>query len=280
MLLSPEGRDRVRMPKQPVSEKGFQTVRRKSVCQDIIEQFKELVRTNYYGPGSRLPSERELAERLGVSRPSLREALRTLAVMGVLETRHGSGTQIAASSENILNAPFEFLMIIDQPTIYELYEKRELIEVYLAGRAAQHRTPDDLIAIETALNDMRERVEDPPAMTEANVRFHEAVAAAAHDNILGRVVVCLQDGIRACIETTRPAVRDWTVSLDVHHEIYDAIRRQDPEGARRAVGKHMKMAIENLRRVEAHERGEDSHEHSADPHLDGVDMFVSSHDGP
>lgn len=250
------------MRREPLNKTGFQIVRRRSICQDIIEQFKELVRTNYYPPGSRLPSERELAEQLGVSRPCLREALRTLTIMGVLETRHGSGTQVAESSENILNAPFEFLLILDRPTIYELYEKRELIEVFLAGRAALHRTPDDLIAIETILNDMRDQLPDPPAMTEANVRFHKAVAAAAHDVVLGRVVVCLQDGIRSCIEATGPAVRDWMASLKVHQEIFDAIRRQDAEGARQAMAKHMREAVETLRRVEVKECAERRREDS------------------
>src|SRR5579862_3454018 len=140
-----------------------------SVCEDIIEQIKELVRSDHYGLGSKLPSERELAEQLGVSRPSVREALRTLAIMGVLETRHGSGTQVSESSQNILRAPFEFLMILDQPTLFELYETRALIEVFLAGRAAEQWTSADLEAIENALNEMRHNQSKPALLTEANV---------------------------------------------------------------------------------------------------------------
>jgi GntR family transcriptional repressor for pyruvate dehydrogenase complex len=233
---------------------GFRTIQKMSVCEDIIEQIKELVRKNHYGLGSKLPSERELAEQLGVSRPSVREALRTLAIMGVLQTRHGSGTQVSESSENILRAPFEFLMILDQPTIFELYETRALVEVFLAGRAAERRTPADLAAIEVALHDMRENIANPARMTPANVQFHEAVAAAAHNTVLGRVMTCLHDGIRVCIETTQPAFRDMQVSYHIHQEIYDAIRQQEPAAARHAMSRHMEAAMETLQNMQANER--------------------------
>jgi GntR family transcriptional repressor for pyruvate dehydrogenase complex len=239
--------------KQPIEKTGFRTIQKMSVCEDIIEQIKELVRKNHYGLGSRLPSERELAEQLGVSRPSVREALRTLAILGVLQTRHGSGTQVSESSENILRAPFEFLMILDQPTLFELYETRALIEVFLAGRAAERWTDIDLEAIEAALDEMQCNVSNPKLHAEANVRFHEAVAAAAHNTVLGRVMTCLHDGIRICIEATQPAV-SVRVSFEVHQEIFNAIRQRNPEEARRAMTKHMAIAMETLPNVQADER--------------------------
>ncbi len=242
------------MPRQHRDQPGFRTVQKTSVFEDIIEQIKELVRKNHYGLGSKLPSERELAEQLGVSRPSVREALRTLAIMGVLQTRHGSGTQVSDSGENILRAPFEFLMLLDQPTIFELYETRALIEVFLAGRAAELWTPSDLEVIEAALNEMRDNQSNPPVLTEANVRFHEAVAAAAHNMVLGRVMTCLHDGIRFCIEVTQPVVRDRQVSLEVHQQIFDAIRARDTEGARQAMSKHMSIALAALSTVQTGER--------------------------
>jgi GntR family transcriptional regulator, transcriptional repressor for pyruvate dehydrogenase complex len=236
---------------QKIQSDGFRAVQKVSICEDIIEQVKTLVRNNHFGPGSRLPSERELAEHLSVSRPSLREALRTLAIMGVLQTRQGSGTQVADSSKDILKAPFEFMLILDQPSISEMYETRELIEVFLSGQAAERRTSEDLVLIEQALHDMRDNMANRPAMNEANVRFHEAVAAAAHNMVLDRVMSSLCEGIRACIEASSPGVRDWMVSYEIHEEIFNAVRNQDSESARRAMSQHMRDAIENLRRAEA-----------------------------
>jgi GntR family transcriptional repressor for pyruvate dehydrogenase complex len=227
------------------------TSEKASVCEDIIERIKAMVRESRYRPGAKIPSERELAEQLGVSRPSVREALRTLAFLGVLETRHGSGTQIADSSANLLRASFEFVMLFEEPTVFELYETRELIEVYLAGRAAENRTPDDLAEIESALQGMRETVASPQWMTDSNVRFHGAVAAAAHNPVLGRFMRCLQDGIRACIEATYPGVRNWEHTYGIHEQIYEAIRRQNPADARRAMTIHMAMAVDELQRVQA-----------------------------
>ena len=116
---------------------AFRPVQRLTVVDDILLQLKSRLRQNRLGAGGRLPSERELARELRVSRPSLREALRTLAHMGVVDTRQGSGTQIAPSGSKVLRAPLEFLLALEQPSIAHLLETRELLEVYLAGRAAR-----------------------------------------------------------------------------------------------------------------------------------------------
>src|SRR5262245_44934190 len=133
----------------------FHSVPGNSVVEEIIEQIKDLIHSERYAPSARLPSERDLAKQLKVSRPSVREALRTLTLMGVVDTRHGSGTQIAASSARVLKTPFEFLLSLDRPSMEELLEARELLEVFLAGRAAERRTQEDLGAIQRALDDMR-----------------------------------------------------------------------------------------------------------------------------
>jgi GntR family transcriptional repressor for pyruvate dehydrogenase complex len=220
---------------------------RETVCEAVIEQIKSGVRSNRYTPGSRLPSERALAEQLGISRPTIREALRTLTVLGVVEARQGSGTQLSPSSANVLKSSFEFLMLLDQPTVYALYEARELIEVHLAGRAAEYRTANDLAVLEAILEEMRREISDPAAMTDPNVRFHQAIAAAAQNVVMERVMDCLHDGIRTCIEATRPATPDTAGSYERHVTIYDAIRRQNPADARRAMTIHMATAVEALR---------------------------------
>jgi DNA-binding transcriptional regulator YhcF (GntR family) len=117
----------------------------------VIAAIKAMVTSGAFPPGARLPGERELAQQLSASRPTVRQALGALVQMGVLEARQGSGTVVARSSVNVLKTPFEMLLMLEQPTVYELYEVRELVEVHLAGRAAERRTPDDLVALESAL---------------------------------------------------------------------------------------------------------------------------------
>lgn len=226
------------------------TPRKNSVGQDVIEQIKMLVRNNDFPPGSRLPAERDLAQMLGVSRPSVREAVGTLALMGILDTRHGSGTTVADTGANLLRAPFEFLMMLDRPTVYELYEVRELVEVHLAGRAAERRTVGDLEAIRIPLEAMRKGFPDPSEMQDPNVEFHLAVAQAAQMPVLAKFMVCLHDGIIVCTEASREGVLDWNASFEIHEEIFDAIVRQNTTDARHAMMVHMAMAVGELRRQE------------------------------
>ena len=222
-----------------------------SVCDDVIEQIKNLVRSQDYRPGSRLPAERELSEQLGVSRASVREAVRTLANIGVLETRHGSGSHVSESSANILKSSFEYLMLMDQPTIDELYEVRELIELHLVERAAQRRTDSDVAVLREALADLKATVGDPVTMTDADVRFHEVMAGAAHMQILERFIACLHDAIRTGVNATQEGVRDWMSTYEIHERIFDAIVSQDSMEARRAMTIHMAMATDELRRARA-----------------------------
>ncbi|MBA2481124.1 MAG: FadR family transcriptional regulator [Planctomycetes bacterium] len=222
-----------------------------NLCDDVIGRITRLISSGAYPPGSSLPSERDLSVQLGVSRPSLREALRTLSVIGALETRHGSGTQVAASSADILKSSFAFLLLIDKPTIVDIYETRELIEVHLVGRAAERRTDAELAAIAAGLDGMRGLPLGDPRSVEANLRFHAAIASAAHNLVLERMMSCLHDGIRATMEASAPGVLDAEHALQVHEQIFEAIARQNPADARRAMTLHMGMGVDDARRVNA-----------------------------
>lgn len=229
------------------------STRRNSVSEDVIEQIKSLVRSDEYKPGSRLPSERDLARQLGVSRPSIRHALSALAQMGILETRQGSGTIVAGSSANVLRAPFEYLMLLEHPSVFELYEVRELIEVYLAGRAAERRTGEDMVLLDAAFQAMQRQDADNAYRTAGDIAFHQTIATAAHMPMLTRILACLQDGIAACMESARPAVHNWLDSYSIHEHILEAIRKQSATEARHAMTIHMAMAVEELRRLHVFE---------------------------
>ena len=126
---------------------------------------------------------------------------------------------------------------------------RELVEVHLAIRAAEHRTDDDLTAIKSALDQMRGTVDTPEAQIDPNVAFHQAVARAGHLPLLEQFVVSLHDSMRAAIAATHPGVRDRLDSYAIHARIYDAIRRRNAGDARRAMIVHMAMAMDELMRA-------------------------------
>jgi GntR family transcriptional regulator, transcriptional repressor for pyruvate dehydrogenase complex len=215
----------------------------------VIEKIRDMLLDGEYGPGSRLPSERALSERFGVSRPTVREAMRTLMNLGILETRHGSGTTVSVSRDRLLRASFEFMVILDRPTLLELYETREVLEVHLAGKAAKNRTDADLARMQNAIDRMASSLDDTEGWTEANVEFHEAIASAAHQPILERIMVGLYGGIKACIESTAPMVVDLGRMVELHRAIFEGIRQQNVSAAKKAMRQHMAVAIEELSRI-------------------------------
>ena len=224
---------------------ALKPARKTTVVDGIIGQIKGLIRQNRFGDGRRLPSERDLAVQLGVSRPSVREALRTLELMGVVDTKHGSGSQVADSGSNVLQAPFEFLLALDRPTIAHLHETRTLLEVHLAARAAERRSPADLAAMEAALREMRAQ----PGVTGPDHRFHRSVAQAAHNPVLERVMTSLGRSIYEMMEAGWPGVHDPKSGYKIHEPVYRAILRRNGRQAARAMANHMEVTAGELRRA-------------------------------
>jgi GntR family transcriptional repressor for pyruvate dehydrogenase complex len=142
------------------------------------------------------------------------------------------------------------MMMLDRPTVYDLYEIRELLEVHLAGRAAERRTPDDLAAMVLALERMRATLFDVANYQPHHIAFHQALADAAHNPVFSRIISCLHEGIRACAEATAPGVLDPLHTFTIHEYIFDAVRQQDTTEARRCMTIHFAMAIEELRIAE------------------------------
>ena len=218
--------------------------RKASVVTGVLGRLKPILHA-----GTRLPSERELSRKLRVSRPSLREALRTLELMGVVDTRHGSGTQVADSGTDVLKTPLEFLFMLDRPSIGDLVETRSLLEIHLAGRAAERRDEKDLAALESALRDMKSKLARPIEVTDPDVRFHQAIAAASHNRLLERLMNCLRDGITEVMIAAWPGVPDMDTSFDMHVKVFNAIRRGSGSGARLAMTRMMDMFRKELKQV-------------------------------
>src|SRR5579862_1672224 len=122
------------------------------VTTKLISRFKELIANSTLLPGRRLPAERDFAARLGISRPSLRQALKVLEIMGVISQRVGDGTYLSENAAGILNEPMEFLILMDGISPYELAETRSIMEPEIAALAADRATTDDLNKLQVAIN--------------------------------------------------------------------------------------------------------------------------------
>ena len=195
------------------SKATFGTFDKDVIPDKIVDRLLTLIREKQLGPGDRLPPERELAAAMGVSRPSLRSALRTLSVMNVIEIRQGSGTFITNLETQQLVAHLDFVFSLDDSTFLQLFDARKILEVGIAALAAQHITDDEIAALEACLSESIQAVDDPEAFLLADLKLHGLIAKATHNPILSRIMASLNQLGQASRRRTAdlPGVMDQSV---------------------------------------------------------------------
>lgn len=211
---------------------------RQRLYEQIVQQLHDHISAAGLGPGDRLPPERELAARLGVSRASLAQALVALEVLGVLSVRHGDGAVIVEhpSERQVVAA-----LRAHQDRLPDILEAREALEVKLASLAAERRTAADLAAIDAALDGMRRDVAEGGRGVDGDEQFHAAVTAAAHSSLLSRLMREISDLIRETrLESLAQPGRP-SASLRGHELIAEAIRDGDAAAAARAMAAHIAL---------------------------------------
>ena len=210
----------------------------------VVAQVRALIDRGELRSGDRLPAERQLAEMVGVSRPSLRAGLKTLAAMGVVRIRHGAGTFIAAGPPVLTSEPLSFLAALHGFTRAQMFEARLVLEVTVAGLAAERtRTaPEKLIAISDETTGMFASMDDRDMFLDHDIRFHRAVAAASGNPILSSLVEMVSALFKEVRRQTIHRATDLKEAADEHRVIYQAIRAHDAEGARRAMSDHLQRA--------------------------------------
>ena len=212
-------------------------VMRPRLYEVIVEQLCAHIADNEMAPGDRLPAERELAAKLGVSRASLSQALVALEVQGVLSVRHGDGAVIRRpAEEGAVKALREHA-----DRLPDIIEAREALEVKLAGLAAERRTDAEMAAIDAAISAMEAEVEAGERGVLGDEQFHEAITAAAHSSLLAKLMHEISGLIRETrIESLSQPERP-RASLEGHRRIAEAVRRQDPAEAARAMAAHIRL---------------------------------------
>lgn len=214
---------------------------RRRLYEQLAAQLVSFVELSGLKVGDKLPSERDLAEALKVSRVSLRQATVSLEVQGVLEVRHGGGIYLRALPGD--RSRFVELMM-RRHRLPEILEAREALETQLAALAAIRRTDADMRAIDAALDTMHDEIESGGLGVHGDELFHSAITAAARSALLGDFMAALGPAITetrlsSLAEPSRPAR-----SLAAHRRIAEAIRSEDPGAARRAMRRHLKMVAD------------------------------------
>jgi len=230
-------------PHGPAGEKAAKG----DITSQLIARLKNLISRGVLVPGAKLPPERELCVAFGVSRSSLRHALKALEIMGVLRQRVGDGTYLTGNSEGVLRQPLELLMLIDSISLEDLLETRLIVEPELAARAAERADVEDLARMRESLENMRRWKQDDK-LIETDLAFHRAIFLAARNPICNRIFSLLHQAMIASIDLTSKLV-DWEHTLRFHRPIYAAIERRRPAEAREKMIEHLSDARSLLAKV-------------------------------
>ena len=213
--------------------------------ESVIEQIMNLIKNNKLKPGDKLPPERELAEKLSISRGSLREAFRVLESRGLIKSKPGGGRYIREIRKNDHNNTENIILSLEKSSILELLEAREMFEVKIAEITAQRATPEDIKSIEKALNKMNEEEEPKYGKeTESDTEFHLAIAGASHNFVFTNIIRLHLDLLKETREKTRQIPGRREERWREHQVILQAIKERDSKKAGEAMLKHLKNVRE------------------------------------
>ena len=216
----------------------FEVVRRNKVYEEVAKQIERLILKKLQ-PGDKLPSERELAETLRVSRSSIRDAIRGLELMGLVEPRQGAGTIVREiSAESVVN-PFADALKRRQELVSELLDFRRMLEPPLAARAATHASPEEISEMEEILVRQQEKQAEGDAAVAEDTEFHYSVALASGNSVVLKVLDILMDLLRDTRARSLQVEGRAQKSLTGHKRILAAIKRHDAEAARDAMRRHI-----------------------------------------
>ena len=233
----------------PVALKSeFEIIRRDKVYEGVAKQIERLI-LKKLKPGDKLPSERELAESLGVSRSSIRDAIRSLELMGMVEPRQGAGTIVREiSSESLVN-PLANVIKRKEELIGELLDFRKMLEPQLAARAATRVSPDEITEMEEILNRQEHKLQGGESGVGEDSEFHYAVALASGNSVVLKVLDTLMDLLRGSRERSLQAEGRGRYSLAGHRRILAAIKKHDSEAAKTAMRRHIEEVEEIVLKI-------------------------------
>lgn len=208
------------------------------MTRQLLATFKQLMAQGSLVPGCRLPPERELAKTLGVSRSTLRQALKVLEIMEVISSHVGDGTYLNPGASSVLSEPMEFLILLNEISSHEVMEARLIVEPELAARAAARATAEEVVRLERTLRAMEECAGNRTRLIEQDLLFHQAIFDAAGNRLCSLMFSVLHKSLHELIDLTSRLV-DLEHTTGFHRRIFHAIRRRDPEAARRRMTEHL-----------------------------------------
>lgn len=236
--------------------------RREQLPSEIARTLLEYIFSGKIQPGTRLPSERQFAEMFGTGRSAVREALKSLGLLGLLEVRQGDGTYLRGADSELLPRVIEWGLLLGEQRASDLVEARQHIEIITTRLAAERRTDTDIRDLQRILN-LMQRSRSTDAFVKHDVAFHLRVAEASGNTVLSNMLGSIQSLLHVWIRRVIAAAGETAPSYDEHVPVFEAIKNQDPEAAVAAMSEHLEAASARLRNALEEAQKE------LDPHQDG-----------
>ena len=221
----------------------FNKIQTKKVYMKIVEQVRDLIKEGRLKPGDKLPPEQVLAEEFGTSRPSVREALSALEILGITESRGGKGNFIKDHLETPLYEQ-KFRELEEEESPFELLEARKVVETEMVGLAAKKATEEEIAAIQESLDKMKSAMTNIPEIMEFDREFHINIARAAHNSLLFSMMIFLADLSKEKLWINLKE-KSWSIPgrpqkyFKEHNEILKSIKNKDSKSARNRMYEHL-----------------------------------------
>jgi len=215
-----------------------------TTSEEVVQQLRCMIQRGDLRSGDKLPPERDLAKLLGVSRPTLRAGIRSLAAVGVLQSKQGAGTFVveAEASPSLDSSPLRLMAALHGFSSEEMFEARQFLEMAIAGLAAERATGEQLAAMAEELANMYATLDEPEQYLLHDMSFHQMVAAASGNRILTALMNMVATILYDFRSKTVKNATDLKESAEMHRQIYRTIRERNPEAARKAMHDHLELA--------------------------------------
>lgn len=230
-----------------------------TTAEEVAARLREMIHSGELAAGDRLPPERDLAKTLGVSRPTLRAGIRSLSAVGILQSRQGAGTFVAAAEESptLDSSPLRMLSALHGFTSDEMFEARLALEMSIAGLAARRATSEQMTQLAEEIAGMYASLGEPEQYLVHDMRFHQIVAAASGNRILTSLMNMVATILFDSRSKTVKRAKDLKESAEQHHNIYRALRDRNPGLAEKAMHDHL-IETQKAQRLEEEANGSPS----------------------
>jgi GntR family transcriptional repressor for pyruvate dehydrogenase complex len=225
---------------------GIKKLQRKKAWEEVADQIKALIIAGDWQVGDRLPPEVELAGQFGVSRPTLREALRQLNLFGLIDIRHGEGNFVSHPETESFMLPLLPLLIKDKDNVLAIMEARSMIEVKTASLAANRANVNDIEILSKYLQQMMALSDNKEQFAKTDHLFHRQVALATRNPIIIKMYQAIEElllGQQLLIIEIPDAIKR---GIDEHQKIFAAIKDKNARAARAAMLEHMESTLERI----------------------------------